>query len=609
MKKLKWKLAKLGTAVLVCASAFVATSLSQAQAASTSKPTGTITVAYPPDGIPNYIFPELPGASDTVPDIFEFIDQFWRPLYWFGNDGGSSVDPSLSLAYPPTYSNGGKTVTIKLKDWKWSDGDSVTSRDVEFWINVLKNNRDGFANYIPGGFPDNVTNFDYISPTTFSLTFNKAYNHNWLLENQLSLITAIPQHAWDKTSATGKIGNYDLTASGAQAVYKFLNTQSLDVDTYTNNPLWQVVDGPYRLESYQPNSEVTMVPNTAYSGPVKSHVAKIEFLNFTSDAAEYLQVLAGKIDYGYIPFSDIPAESQVKAQGYKVDVWPLGGMSYVMYNYTNPKAGPLFKQLYIRQAIQSVIDQPAYVQKALYGLGVVDYGPVPKFEYQQVFNGKTESDAAEQDNLYPYSISNAKKLLKDHGWKIVPDGTDTCQKSGTASNECGAGIVKGEPLTFQLMYPSGVIQYATEFQALASSASQAGIDVVQRLNTNAETYALTSPCTKGKPCLWQAMTYYIGGWQYGTPINYPTPPLVFACGSIFAGGYCSPELDKLMLNAETANSVTSLYAYEDYAAKNLPVMWIPLQPFQISAVKDGLTGVDPQNNQGTITPEFWKLKS
>ena len=35
----------------------------------------------------------------------------------------------------------------------------------------------------------------------------------------LSTIPLLPQHAWDKTSVTGKVGNYDQTTAGAKAVY------------------------------------------------------------------------------------------------------------------------------------------------------------------------------------------------------------------------------------------------------------------------------------------------------------------------------------------------------------------------------------------------------
>ena len=327
---------------------------------------------------------------------------------------------------------------------------------------------------------------------------------------------------------------------------------------------------------------------------MKSHISTIQFLNFTSDEAEYLDVLSGKIDYGYVPFADMPSVGRVKSLGYRVEPWPQGGMNYAVYNYSNPVEGPLFKQLYIREAIQSLVDQPAYIRVALYGDGVPTYGPVPKFAGELTFNGLAEGDSFEQTNPYPYSIGHAKQLLQSHGWKIIADGVDTCQKPGTAHNECGAGITKGEKLSFQFLYASGVTQYRIELQALASSAAQAGIQILQRQNSDDQAVAQALPCKVGSSCPWQVAYWYLSGWQYGMPINYPLGTVIFGCGGLYAGGYCSAQLDTLMQRAEVGGTIKSLYAYEDYLTTNLPVLWLPLQPYQESAISSRLQGRSPE---------------
>jgi peptide/nickel transport system substrate-binding protein len=61
-----------------------------------------------------------------------------------------------------------------------------------------------------------------------------------------------------------------------------------DLATYATNPLWQVVDGPWRLSGFDAaTGEVTMVPNTEFSGGQKPHYAKFVEVPFTTDAAEY----------------------------------------------------------------------------------------------------------------------------------------------------------------------------------------------------------------------------------------------------------------------------------------------------------------------------------
>ena len=186
---------------------------------------GTATVALLPHITPTYIFPLFPPADYVLSEIGGFTWLQWRPLYWFGNQGKPLFNPQLSLAYPPVFSNGGRTVTITLKPYRWSNGAPVTSRDVQFWLNLLIANKSSWAGYVPGAFPDNLVSERYMSATKFSLTFNAAYNQHWLLYNELGQITPIPQRAWDKTSSGGTVGNYDLSHSGAVAVYHFLNKE------------------------------------------------------------------------------------------------------------------------------------------------------------------------------------------------------------------------------------------------------------------------------------------------------------------------------------------------------------------------------------------------
>jgi peptide/nickel transport system substrate-binding protein len=570
---------------------------------------GTVTMAYPPGTEPVDIFPMFPASDDTTQEIFWFVEQMWRPLYWFGDSsGGMTFNESLSLAYPPVFSNGNKTVTITLKNWKWSDGQPITTRDVEFWMNLLIANKAQYANYVPGYFPDNIAHIAYSSATTFSITFKQAYSQSWLLYNQLCLIFPMPQHAWDKTSATGKVGSYDTTTAGAKAVFTFLNGEASKLSTYNTTPLWQVVDGPFHLKSYDANSQVTLAANPAYSGPDKPKIAAVQFLNFTSDAAEYNELLSGNLDYGYVPFNDLASDSRVTSLGYTIVPWAQAGMNYASFNYTNPTSGPLFSQLYIRQALQHVTDQQGMITAALHGTGVPTYGAVPDYQPQPTANGVSLADPAANTDASPFSISAAISLLKAHGWTVVPGGTDTCSKPGAGAGECGAGIKAGQQLAFKFTYPTGVSQDAIEIQLLASDASKAGVNITQQPVPDSVTFSDTV-CTKGSPCTWDVDYYYLGGWQYGVPINYPIGSVIFGCGGPYVGGYCSATLDSLMAAATTSNSVQPLYAYEKFLNANQPVWWLPLQPYQFSAISTKLHGTTPQNVGYWVTPEYWYLSS
>jgi peptide/nickel transport system substrate-binding protein len=265
--------ARLGIAVAALALlASACSSSSGSGTASNGQPAsgGTATFAEPPGTSPNYIFPMITAAYYSVANIEQFQRLSFRSLYWIGNGQGQPVvDPARSLAALPVYSKNDSVVTIHLGNYKWSDGQPVTARDVGFWINLLKANKGSFAAYIPGEFPDNLKSYKIVDPKTVVLTLTGPYNPTWFTYDQLSQITPLPVQAWDKTSATGKIGNYDTTTAGAKAVFAFLTAQSKDIATYGSNPLWKTVDGPWKLVNYQSDGlrEVRREPGVLRAGP------------------------------------------------------------------------------------------------------------------------------------------------------------------------------------------------------------------------------------------------------------------------------------------------------------------------------------------------------
>jgi len=94
---------------------------------SNAKVSGTITFAEGAGANPNWIFPYESCQYCSVDNINQFQDEMFRPMYWFGVGGSVSLVPSLSLAYNPVYSNNDKTVTMKLKGWKFADGQVVNA--------------------------------------------------------------------------------------------------------------------------------------------------------------------------------------------------------------------------------------------------------------------------------------------------------------------------------------------------------------------------------------------------------------------------------------------------------------------------------------------------
>jgi peptide/nickel transport system substrate-binding protein len=295
---------------------------------------GTVTFAEQPGSPPTYIFPLYTGANGGNNNVTYLQPLMWLPLYWLGHPDSAqaTINYQLSMANPPVFSNGDKTITMTLKNYQWSDGKPVTSRDVEFWMDLLLAEKNQSGAYVPGGWLDHVAGMSEPNPHTFVLRMNQAYNPAYLLYNGLSLLVPIPQHAWDKTSATGSVGNYDQTPAGAKMVYAYLNKQSMSLRTWDTDPLWQVVDGQWHLKpntGFQVTGQTIFVPNGRYSGPDKPKISEFEELPFTTATAEFEALRSGSVDYGYVPTTEIGSIGSMTAQGYSVKPWYEWGITYI----------------------------------------------------------------------------------------------------------------------------------------------------------------------------------------------------------------------------------------------------------------------------------------
>jgi peptide/nickel transport system substrate-binding protein len=598
------RLRLLALAGVACATVLAACSTSNNSSGTGSQSRvngGTVTVALTPGEQFNYIFPLL-NTENAIGANIEYSEYLmWRPLYWFGGPNSVGMNTTYSLADPATITSspGHTTATIQLKPYRWSDGKPVTSRDVQFWFNLLVANKDNWWGYTPGEFPDNVSAFTIISPSRFSVTFKGSYSAAWLY-NELGQLIPCPQQTWDKESPTGPVGNYDKTPAGALAVGNFLLGQNKDTGTYATNPLWQVIDGPFRLTSYVASTgDATYVRNTKYSGPATGSIHELRVLSFTSDDAEFDSLLsAGGITYGYLPFNDAAQVARVAADGYKIAAWQTWGITYMSMNFASPQVGAIFDQLYVRQAMQSLINQAGYIESFLAGYGNATYGPVPLVPSSPFVS------SAEKKNPYPYNPAYAISLLRNHGWKINPHGADVCTRPGPGPNECGTGITAGEKLSFTLQYSTGTQGVTEEEASLQSSFSQAGIQLSPAGAPFATVVGADVPCSN-RSC-WQ-LNYYGQGWYFDPGYNDPDGSVIFATGGEDNGGsYSNATADALMGNLE-AGGYPALYKYEDYIAKQLPVLWLPQFDAQISAVSNKLIGTLPQDPDGNIYPENWYL--
>jgi peptide/nickel transport system substrate-binding protein len=549
---------------------------------------GTVTIAEL-GAAPDFIFP-LPPATNQNGYNANLTQAMWPYLVYAGDGAKSVVNKEKSLFTSLDYSNGGKRVTIRLKSWNWSDGRPITSRDFTFVYNLLKANASNWNAHLVGLFPEDVSKVTTPDTHTVVLDLTRAYNPDFYTDDVLSTIPLLPQHAWDKTSATGKVGDHDTTTAGAKAVYAYLQKEGAKTTAFTTNPLWQVVDGPWKLAEFRTNGYYSYVPNTAYSGSAKPVLDKVVLSPFTTDTPEINALRSGSsLDVASLPLNDIKQAEALKSSGYSIASVPIPGVSGILPNLYNSSVGPVLRQLYVRQAFEYLINRTQIVSKVYNGYADPGNGPVPVKA-----GGPWVSALEKAGGPYPYSPDKAKALLQAHGWKVVPGGTTTCENPGTASSQCGAGIKAGQALTFDLVYSSGRATTDEQNAAIKSSEAQAGITV------NLRSEPFNTLISKIGTCTAQSHPSSTCGWQlaefgYDPYPLYPNGTGFFDTGGYNnAGGYSDPKMDKLVKATEYGSSAQAFTAYEDYAARQLPWLWLPLRE-GLLVYRTKLQGVVPLN--------------
>lgn len=170
-------------------------------------------------------------------------------------------------------------------------------------------------------------------------------------------------------------------------------------------------------------------------------MSKLQYVSYTTDTAEYTALKAGALDVAAIgvgiPPEDLPhkpAGSDLPASNplgttYNLQPFYSYAIAYAEYNFDNPTYGPVFRQLYFRQALAYLTDQEGMSKAVYQGYAYPTTGPVPPKPANQ-FAPAVES-ANGGAGPYPYNPAKARQLLASHGWQVI-SGVLTCESRPSA---------------------------------------------------------------------------------------------------------------------------------------------------------------------------------
>lgn len=573
--------------------------------AETGKPQdgGTITVALTPGLSPNYIYPYPPASANGTVIARGLM---WRALYRPSGAGDQVVNAEQSLAEMPEVSADRRTVTVRLKDYQWSNGRAVTADDVVFSLDLLKAALDkspgNWSFYTPGQFPDGVS-AEATADDTVTFHLETAYNESYLL-SMLALLYVMPSQEWAIAETGGP--QLDFTdPKNAKAIYTYLTKQSEDQAGFATNPLWQVVNGPFKLKSFDSTTgSFSLVPNEEYSGPGDQHLDQVDFKAFTSASAVLNQYKAGTLTVGTLDSSYVTEIDALKKDGYHVYGAPAPArFDALTINFENTVGDfdKIIAQPYVRQALQHLIDQQGYVEsRGIYnGAASENYSTAgADSPYPPEFGDRAP---------YPYDPAAAEKLLTEHGWKVTPNGATTCESPGSADDQCGAGIPQGAKISFTLASANTPAYVGARDVAFVSEAKKLGIEVevvTKSLNYMYANYGNSfAPATKNEWAMQDYGPLYLAA-------GYPSSNTVFnTTGSFNLGSYSNKDVDQL-IDESTFGADPAVLAKEiTTISEDLPVLFFPT-PHTLVVWKDTLSGPE-ESFQALLSflysPELWYL--
>ncbi|PKY11314.1 peptide ABC transporter substrate-binding protein [Acidithiobacillus marinus] len=468
----------------------------------------------------------LPVVNNDSSANIQIITLMFRPLLWVGTNLKINWDKSIAKSI--TVSGEGKQYVIHLKLWHWSNGRPVTAEDTLACLKMIQEYGSRYPNAGMGGMPELIKTATIINQDTLKITLKRAVNPNWFELNGLSQLFPVPARRWK---------NYSIN----------------DLYKMQDNPnLVAVVDGPFKLKSFTQGRSISFIRNSSYSGKL-SALKVLRFKMYTSDASAFWALKTGDIQAGMIPHYLFDARWMVKNLQTCISNGGYG-FNYVTLNLDNPKVS-FFRDVKVRQALALAVNQKQIIQTAFHGLGVPSFNPVPT-NPDTYLSPKMKKLVA--NPTLAYNPDAANKLLAASGWKLGPKNIR---------------IHDGQRLQFTMMVPDTSQTLIAVAELLKADWRAIGVDM--RLRVLPFNLELTNLQPHGK---WDASMIV---WSYN-PDFYPSGDGLFNTdGGANYGKYSSHKMDKLIRESATNKDIKYLYAYENYAYQQQPVIFLPYPEYVV----------------------------
>ncbi len=348
-----------------------------------------------------------------------------------GQEGPQSFEPQLAEAW--SFSEDGRSLTLTLREARWSDGLPVTADDVRF---TWQAQTSADVAWVNAGTKQHVTDVEVLDPRRVTFHFDRRYTHQLADAVEGGIL---PRHVF------------------SQVPFDRWRTHDWSLST--------VGSGPFVLERYRPADEIVLRRNPNYFHEGFPRLDRV-VVRIVPDADNLLtQLLAGDIDY-FEGLAPRDAHRLTGRQGVA-----LLGFDYPKYDFVGwNNAKPPFDDPRVRRALTLAIDREVLVEDLLYGFGRVSKGPV-----------LSSSWGADQTlEPWPYDPDQARHLLSAAGYATREDGE--------------VSLASGRIVKFELLTNAGNALREAMAVKIQEQLGRVGVQVTLR---TLEMGALMDRCTKG----------------------------------------------------------------------------------------------------------------
>jgi len=320
----------------------------------------------------------------------------------------------------------------------WDNGDSITAKDVEFSVKVIKNPKVMAHRFRPYyEFIQDIIFYED-NPRKFTFVSNQIY---FMAEEAAGDLAILPRYIYDPDGIMENFSIPELTNNARRLqndprIIAFAN--DYNSERYQREAEFIVGSGPYAFVEWQTGRRIILVKKLHWWGQniknashwFDAYPEEIRFEIINDFTTALVAMKSGKIDVirGVPPkdFVKLP-ESNKFTDNFNTHSPNQLAYYYIGMNTKNPK----FRDVRVRKALAHLIDVDKIIETVMYGLATrvaANIHPSNKAYYNDTLS------------FYQYDLEKSKSLLSEAGWHDS-NGDGTLDK-----------IINGELVNFTIEY-------------------------------------------------------------------------------------------------------------------------------------------------------------